>query len=71
MHIRWEDLGCPRFAGSYPLKTCYVLVKIQHVIVWRAYPEAIFVADWPKDGGGRDVRLTRWYVPVAGITFQR
>ena len=67
MHIRYEDIGCPPFAGVFPFRACMVEVLFQHIIVWRAYPAAVFETDraWPVLGS-RTLRLTRWSVP--GVT---
>lgn len=67
MHVRYEDIGSPLFAGVFPFRASMVEVLFQHIIVWRAYPSAVFEAEWvpgPKRGV---LRLMRWSIPSSTI----
>lgn len=64
MHVRYDDVGNPPFAGVFPFRACMVEVLFQHIIVWRAYPTAIFETKGVFPVLGSQVlRLTRWSVP--------
>lgn len=70
MYIRFQDIGCPTFAGVFPAGSCFVTVEMQHLAVWKAYPAAVFeTSRTPRNSPGHLLTLVRWSVPGGEVVL--